>query len=87
MNSGCERSELHELSGTPNRVDSSFLRLLEEHKQSQEALENEQFNVRLLVTCLRGVRHELRQTDAVRFDGLVRIIDKVLADCGWELNK
>jgi len=84
---GDKRNELTELSGATNRLDLPFLRSIEEHKESQDTLEREQFNVRLLVTCLRGVRHELLQTDGVRFAGLVKIIDKVLVDCGWELNK
>jgi len=33
---------------------------------------------------LRGVRYKLLNIDGVRFDGLVKIIDKILVDCGWE---
>jgi hypothetical protein len=55
-----------------------------ERTEAALQLENEQFNVRLLVTCLRGLRYELLHIDAVRFGGLVKIIEKVLADCGWE---
>jgi hypothetical protein len=83
MNKGPQRNELTELSGATSRLDSPFLRQLDKYIENQESPETEQFNVRLLVTCLRGVRYELLQTDGVRFDGLVKITDKVLADCGW----
>ena len=65
-----------QLGGAISRLDSRFLELLGDQKR----LEIEQFNVRLLVICLRGVRHELLNTDAVRFEGLVKIIDGVLAE-------
>ena len=68
------------LAGATSRLDTVFLKLLDDHKKS---LETESFKIRLLVTCLRGVRYELLQTDAARFDGLVKIINRVLSDCGW----
>jgi hypothetical protein len=82
-NKESRRDDLTELSGSTSRLHSPLLSLIDDHEKSQESLETEQFNVRLLVTCLRGVRYELLQTDAVRFGGLVKIIEKVLADCGW----
>jgi hypothetical protein len=74
------RNELTELAGATTRFDEPSLRLV----VLEEKLKNEQLTVRLLVTCLRGVRYELLNIDHVRFGGLVKIIEKVLADCGWE---
>jgi hypothetical protein len=68
-----------QLAGATNRTDGKYLKLIEE----QKTLEDERLKIRLLVTCLRGVRYELLNTDATRFGGLVKIIEKVLADCGW----
>jgi hypothetical protein len=90
-NKKSRRDDLFELAGSTTRFDSSFMRLLDCSKDDllklarelQKSLENEQFNVRLLVTCLRGLRYELLNTDAIRFGGLVKIIEKVLTDCGW----
>jgi hypothetical protein len=68
------------LAGATSRLDAPFLKLVEDHKES---LKTESVKIRLLVTCLRGVRDHLLLIDAARFDPLVKIIDRVLADCGW----
>ena len=70
-----ERTDLHELDGTVNRLNEGYLRQVGKHLDTMEDME---LRIELHKVCLRGVRHELAAIDANRFKGLIGIIDNVL---------